>query len=39
MKRMRVEHPWMIERSLVGWIASMISVLGILAIVSVIFNW
>jgi putative membrane protein len=39
MKRMRREHPWMKERSLAGWIAAMISVLGILAIVSVIFNW
>jgi putative membrane protein len=39
VKRMRREHPWMEERSLVGWIAAMISVLGILAIVSVLFNW
>ena len=39
MKRMKHEHPWMKERSLAGWIAAMISVLGLLAMASVIFNW
>lgn len=39
IKRMRLDHPWMKERSLAGRIAAMISVLGIVAIVSVILNW
>jgi putative membrane protein len=39
MKQMKQEHPWMKERSLAGWIAAMISALGLLAMASVIFNW
>lgn len=39
MKQMRHDHPWMKERSLAVWVAAMISVLGIVAIVSVILNW